>query len=211
MGSKHSSLPKPALSLKSSRARLRKKVARNPRRSIPHQGSPSWKRNRLRWIKRIRATSPEDSVRSIRGFWRFSNRSSQSVEKNDLRVVNCSLPQTPTSIDRYGKCYTPGLDDANTAGADVDSSTIKEYSTSLTEKSEIAASMPKALKIEIKPANAVIGVTGDPAASFERKSREHDEQREMLRHLGEARFLTGSLRSLVNATNHGSMNGLCLC
>src|SRR5271155_3433442 len=200
MGCKPSSLPWPALTIKSSRARLRKKVsplvARNPCCSIPHQGSSSWRQNRSRWIKGIRPTTPEDSVRSIPGFWHFSNRSDQSIEK-DLRVVNRSRPQTPMSIDRSGK-YSKQLrlDDTNIVYADVDSPASKESSTGLTEKPQIAAMMPKPFKIEIKPANAIIGVTGDLAASSQRKSMEQDEQRKILRHLEEARFLTDSLRSL---------------
>src|SRR5271170_714959 len=194
MGCKLSSLPRPALTIKSSRARLRKKVsplvARNPCGSIPHQGSSSWRQNRLRWIKGIRATSPEDSVCSIPGFWHFSNRSDQSIEKDDLRVVNRSRPRTPMSIHRSGKYSKQlGLDDINVVGTDVDSPASKESSTGLTEKPEIVAMMPQPLKLEIKPANAIIGVTGDLAAS---KSMEQDEQRKILRHLEEARFLTDS-------------------
>src|SRR5271154_6078096 len=189
MGCKPSSLPRPALTIKSSRARLRKKVsplvARNPC-SIPHQGSSSWRQNRLRWIKGIRATSPEDSVRSIPGFWHFSNRSDQSIEKDDLRVVNRSRPRTPLSIDRSGKYSKQlGLNDTNIVGTDVHSPASKESGTGLTEKSEIAVMMPTPLKIEIKPANAIIGVTGDLAASSQRKSRQQDEQRKILRHLEE--------------------------
>ena len=98
------------------------------------------------------------------------------------------------SIHRSGKYSKQlGLDDINVVGTDVDSPASKESSTGLTEKPEIVAMMPQPLKLEIKPANAIIGVTGDLAAS---KSMEQDEQRKILRHLEEARFLTDSLRSL---------------
>lgn len=184
MGSKLSSLS--SFNLKSSQRQLRKKlfseVTRNLPDSVRRKSSVGRRRFKLRWLKRTRPTSPEPSVPSIRGFWRFSNRSRESVEKNDLRVVNWSRPQTPKPIDRCGKCDTlPGLADTNIVNTDVDPPASN-------------ATTPKAFQIESVPIHALIDVSSSLPASPETNLRGQTQQNEMLRHREEARFLTSTFR-----------------
>lgn len=118
MGSKPSSVQQPSFSLKTGHGGLRKKssrqVVQGSRCSIQLQAPPPGRLYRLRWTKRIRVTSSTPSVRSIREICRFSNGSLQSIQRDELRVVNSSRPQTPESIDQSQKSDDkPGLRNAN--------------------------------------------------------------------------------------------------
>jgi len=177
MGNKPSSFRRPSFSLKTSLLRLRKKVSRHiqraPHRSIPRQAPPNPRRYRMRWMTRIRATSPAPSVRSIRGIWRFSNGSLPSI-KHELRVVNCPPPQTPQSIDRYRK----GEEQPARYDPNVEVTTTKETHMDFARKHGAVSGMEEKHKSDISRLKALPG--------------EHT----VLWHLERARSLTISLRGL---------------
>jgi hypothetical protein len=196
MGNKPSSPKRSSFSLKTFRLRLRDNVSRrilpDPRRSIPLQAPPNPRPYRMRWMTRTHATSPAPSVRSIRGIWRFSNGSLQSIQKHELRIVNCLPPQTPQSIDRCRKCEKQ----QERYDANLELTTTKKTPIGFAEKQEVVSAMPEKHRSEISRLNVFPDTTRGSTARYEENLKEGPEKHTILWHLEEARLLTSSLRNL---------------
>ncbi len=117
----------------------------------------------------------------------------QSFTKPELRVVNCSEPPTPKTIDRCQVCVErPEEGRRKVVDAQVESAArTKDALVSLSEKPEIAVTMPETLENGTStraPRNLVM-----PCETI---LKEGPERRTIIRHLENAKFLTGSFRAL---------------
>jgi hypothetical protein len=185
MGCKPSSLRQNLFSVNRSRGRLRKKLYRQGLSDTSRSNPPT-----LRSITRMHATGTPTSIRSITGFWHFNNR---SMEKNELRVVNCIRPQTPASIKGRQNCDNrPVRDDINIVDSNVEPCPTKGDPVGFREK-ELASPMPKGRKNEITP---LIDPPSDLESLYRRNLKDGPERHDIPWHLREARSLTSILRAL---------------